>query len=168
MDVVEQLTEILSKLSESDALLLCENIDDAMIFIKSKTKKDDTYSRCIDAYNNFILSKIGLPARINGLTGRSMKNIIEYLRSLEKIKCSDDVVVAFEFILSNYDKWDNFHQQQTKLNQIDSNLQNILNSIRNGKQKPNYQSKRDKQISSISDIEKQAERVLQGDSGEDT
>lgn len=108
-------------------------------------EKSSAYSRCMEIYSDFIKAINGVKPQINGVTGKSLKAIIKYFNSLEKVKTEDDVVKAFDFILKSYDKWDKFHQGQLKMNQIESNLINILNTIRNGKQQ---QSKSD-EISGI-------------------
>lgn len=98
------------------------------VAIKSKT----LYQDCMTIYNDFCLSQIGVKAQIDGLQGKNMKTIIAYLKSNANEGRDEDILNAWKFILSNLKKWDKFHQTQLKINQISSNLVNILNSIKNG------------------------------------
>lgn len=97
---------------------------------------DGIYPKCMDLYNSFIISRTGVGAKINAGTGAAMNKIIAYLKSQIKNKDNhqEEIPRAFEYLFAHFDKWDKFHQGQLNLNQIESNLVNILNSIRNGKQ----------------------------------
>ncbi len=99
-----------------------------------KKQSDNLFPKMMEAYNDFCIKKIGAKAKIGPSEGKAMKTIISYLKSTVKNKTNsdDDVLNAWEYILVNVDKWDNFHQSQLKIVQIDSNLPNILNAIRNG------------------------------------
>ena len=118
-------------------------------FRKSTAKKEASglYQKMIEQYDIFCNNKIGMGAKIDGLQGKSMKQIIEYLKAqvlkkqgnLEGEQLETEVVNAWAFILSHWDILDSFLSQQVKLNQINSNLPNILTQIRNGKQKSRNQ-----------------------------
>lgn len=99
---------------------------------KSITEASSVYPTCISLYNNFIISQTNLSAKIDARAGASMKRIIKYFEGQVKDK-SDPLAVpnALEFILTNYDKWDMFHKKQITVSQIESNLINIVNSIKN-------------------------------------
>lgn len=103
--------------------------------LSEPTASDGIYPACMDLYNSFVLQRTGVGAKFNSLTGASMKKIIAYLKT--QIKDKEDLAKgipdAFQYILSHFELWDSFHQKQLNLNQIESNLINILNSIRNGK-----------------------------------
>jgi|GEM_PF-6508690 len=93
------------------------------------------YKECMDIYNNFIISQTGVSAKIDSKTGAALKRIIKYLGTQAKDKTNVRAVPdAFAYIFSHYHSWDNFHQKQLTMNQIESNLINIINSIKNGKQ----------------------------------
>jgi hypothetical protein len=96
------------------------------------------YSTCMDIYNKFILKKTGATAKIDGLQGKALKEIINYLSSQEKIAgVPEKIIEAWQYILNNHDKTDNFLQGQIKLSQINSNITNILSQIKNGHQQSN-------------------------------
>ena len=99
------------------------------------TKKISTYTGCIEAYNNFMLKRTGLPGKFDGAEGKAMKTIIAYLEPISHDKTPQGVINSFAHILSLVDQWDPFHKGQLKLIQINSNLINIINSIKNGNTK---------------------------------
>jgi hypothetical protein len=105
------------------------------INIPKPSTSDGIYPACMKLYNDFILEKTGVSAKINEKAGSAMKKIISYLK--KQVKNQDDlssaVPGAFEFILTNYNSWLSFHKDQLDLNQIESNLINIINAIKNGK-----------------------------------
>jgi len=100
-------------------------------------EKIPAYSPCMKIYNDFILEKLGVKAKIDALQGKALKNIIKYLKSNIKEKPTSEQAIcdAFEIIFQKYDRWGKFYQDQLKLNQIDSNLINIIKLIKNGKSK---------------------------------
>lgn len=87
----------------------------------------------IEAYNQFVTRLTSLPARIDGRAGKSMKQINAYLLTAVKEKTEEKVIEAWELILNSYEHWDSFHKKQIELHQINSNLINIINSIKNGR-----------------------------------
>ena len=99
---------------------------------KEITEASSVYPSCISLYNNFIISQTNLSAKIDAKAGASMKRIIKYFEGQVKDKADTQAVPkALEYIFSNYDKWDMFHKKQISVNQIESNLINIVNSIKN-------------------------------------
>ncbi|KKQ95360.1 MAG: hypothetical protein UT21_C0006G0032 [Candidatus Woesebacteria bacterium GW2011_GWA1_39_11b] len=90
-----------------------------------------TYRECVEIYAEFFKSKTDLPIKMDGAEGKSLKNIISYLKTATKEKGTSPAE-AWRFILSSFLKWDKFHQKQLTIKQINSNLPNILNSIKNG------------------------------------
>jgi hypothetical protein len=95
---------------------------------------DEIYPKCIAIYDAFIQKHTGVKAKINGVTGASMKRIIKYLKEQVKNKenLKHEVPFSFQLILDNFDRWLPFHRQQLNLNQIESNLINIITAIKNG------------------------------------
>jgi hypothetical protein len=96
-------------------------------------KLPSTYSACMEHYNNFHIQQAGVPPDINALSGKSLKGIINYLTKTVIKQDDDGITAAFKFILDQYPLWDKFYQNQLKLNQIHSNLTNIIKNIKDGK-----------------------------------
>lgn len=94
--------------------------------------KNTLFSEMIESYDSWCKQVVGVGCKMDGIQGKALKSIIAYLRS--QVNDNDDIGIknAWEFILSNWNKLDDFHQKQIKLSQINSNLINILNQLRNG------------------------------------
>lgn len=110
-----------------------DNIDNTLF----TEKKISVYAECMDLYNDFIILKTTKKARITKTTGSSLKKIIAYIQGNTKTKTEESVPIALKYIFDSYDLWDTFHKKNIELHQIESNLINILNAIKNGSPKPN-------------------------------
>lgn len=122
---------------------------------------DPLFPVFMKTYYEWYRNRVGVPPKIDVADGKSLKHIIKYFRGItdnpfvsEKIEegvaqesvvqesenkntLSDknlETVNAWDFIFANYDKWDKFYQRQLSLRHINSNLNNIINSIKNGQQ----------------------------------
>jgi hypothetical protein len=127
---------------------------------KAEQKQDGAiqlYKEMISEYDHFCQSRIGMGAKMDALQGKSMKLIISYLQSqvvkkqgeLPKEQLDIETLNAWRFILSEWSSVSDFYGQQIKLNQINSNLPNILTQIRNSKKKP----RNEKFASTVSQID---------------
>jgi hypothetical protein len=92
----------------------------------------EEYKAYVKSYSDFFQDKVGLPIKMDGSEGKAMKSIISYMNTATKDKGGNGLL-GWDLVLQNFDKWDNFHKTQLTIKQINSNLPNILNSIRNGK-----------------------------------
>lgn len=112
------------------------NKEDKNLRSKEPTNSNDTqkaYRDCNEAYFEFYKGLTGLPPKFDGQEGKALKSIITYISGLEQIKSGGRTILeTFKFILEHHARWDAFHQKQLKLSQINSNLTNIINSIKNG------------------------------------
>lgn len=102
---------------------------------------DPLFKSFMDVYYKWFEKQVGIKPRIEVSDATALKQVIKYFRSImndadvqENNKTDLEILFAWEFVFANYGKWDKFHQKQLKLRQINSNLMNILNSIKNGKQ----------------------------------
>lgn len=70
--------------------------------------------------------------RITGSDAKSLKDIIAYLKDIPSVKNGEkDIYQTFEFILNNFGNLDKWMQTQTQLRQINSQLPNIINQLKN-------------------------------------
>ena len=126
---------------------------------KPKAKSNNLFSKMVDHYNIFCQAKIGMGAKMDAHQGKSMKRIIEYLTLQVKNKnverseseVEDGVYNAWVYILDNWANITGYYAEQIKLNQIDSNLPNILMQLRNNK-KTNRDDKFTKTYNSIGQV----------------
>ena len=112
---------------------------------KTRKKKDSSklYPSMIESYNQFCMKKTSMGAKIDAHQGKSMKRIIEFLGGQVKLKLETEntlvtqealenqVLIAWQYILDNWDKITGYYSEQIKLNQIDSNLPNLLMQLKN-------------------------------------
>ena len=101
----------------------------------SKPNSNSIYTECVSVYDAFIKNRLDMPAKINGAEGKALKQIIAYLKKSASSKgLNDDTTIdGFRYILNSWDKLEPFLQKQIKLTQINSNLTNIINDLKNGR-----------------------------------
>ena len=109
---------------------------------REKTPSDKLYPKMIEVYNAFCVKRIGVGAKMDGLQGKSMKSIIDYLASQVKMKKGEEmgesemnegIIMAWEYILSNWGLVKGYYADQIKLSQINANLPNILMQLKTSK-----------------------------------
>lgn len=83
------------------------------------------------AYFDWHVSLVGFPPKIDGAQGKALKYIIKYLDSITDSKGLE----SWQAILSHWGSVDKFYQTQTKLTQINSNIQLIIQQIKSGQTK---------------------------------
>lgn len=101
------------------------------------------YSNFIDIYYEWYKSVSGgIPPKIDGAGGKAAKSMIAYLKTAVSIKnpeakeseetLNNLILNGWRYIFANWYKLDLFHQNKTRLIDINSNFQNILSQIKNG------------------------------------
>ena len=116
---------------------------------KEQTEDGKLYAAMTTIYFDWFKKLSGVNPNFNAAEGSAMKKIINYFRILNKDNKVEgeenefvEVTNMFKFILTNWNLIEEFYQKQTKLTQINSNLQNIINDIKNGhKRKSNSKDK---------------------------
>lgn len=118
----------------------------------SSGKPDSLTFDFLELYNKFLEQKIGTTEQFSVAGRAGLSKTIGYLKSQVQKKHPDadielvatETINAWRWVLSNFDSWDKFHQGQLKLEQINSNLINIISNIKNGTSKtPKRASARD-------------------------
>ena len=97
-----------------------------------KEPKYSLFQSCIDIYDQFCKDKIGVGAKIDGQQGKAMKSILSYL----KRQCDGNEKMteqSWSVILGNWDSLDKWQKNRVKLSEINSDLLNIINQIKNGR-----------------------------------
>jgi len=113
------------------------------------------FSECNEIYNNFCLLRIGVKGEFDKLQGKSMNGIIELLRANVKDKSGSNQIIldSWRYILDNFDCWEKFHQENIKLNQIRSNLLNIMIAIKRSSKRTTQQTNQDRQSIIINQLQ---------------
>lgn len=109
----------------------------------SSGKPDSLTFEFLELYNKFLEEKIGTTEQFSVAGRAGLSKTIRYLREQVQKKhegadvetIANETINAWRWILSNFDRWDKFHQNQLKLEQINSNLINIITTIKNGNSK---------------------------------
>jgi hypothetical protein len=116
--------------------------------IKETKPVDRLYLEMVKIYFDWFENLSGgVKPKFGAIDGAAMKLIINYFKSLHKNANDgtdefDEVTKMFRIIFQKWNLIDPFLQDQTKLTQINSNLQNIIIQIKNGhKRKSNSNDK---------------------------
>lgn len=95
--------------------------------------KNQNYQTCLDIYFTFIKQRTSVKPKMSGGEGKALKELIVYFDSIVFDKEDPQAVPkAFQYLFDNWQRIEPFLQGQLKLMQINSNITNILNQIRNG------------------------------------
>lgn len=96
--------------------------------------KNQNYQKCMDIYFTFIKQRTSVSPKMSGGEGKALKELVAYFDSIVFDKEDPQAVPkAFQYLFDNWQKLEPFLQGQLKLMQINSNITNILNQIRNGR-----------------------------------
>lgn len=110
-------------------------IPDVKQHIVNLDSKNIYYKDMVAIYDSFCLKEFDAPSKLNGMEGKAMKQIIDYLIKVSVAKGVDasNCLNSFRYILNNWGSLDDFTRKQIKLSQINSNITNIINQLKNGK-----------------------------------
>jgi hypothetical protein len=102
------------------------------------TEKSQEYTMFMADYSDF-MKKRGMPVQITAADGKGLKSIIEYLNSVDSVKQGGkQAVEIWQHILLAWGRLSPWLQTQVQLRQINSQLPNIIEHLRqNGKQTNN-------------------------------
>lgn len=117
------------------------NQDNNELFSEENNSKKDVYPEAVKLYFDFYEELNSVKPKFDAADGKSLKVIISYLKSLHKDKKdgsdqNEYILKNLKYIFDNWHKQVDFVRNQTKMTQINSNLNNIINKLKNGKSKP--------------------------------
>lgn len=114
---------------------------EAVKAIKARLKNIDKtaptpaiYVSAVAEYKAF-LSGRNIPLIMDGRQGKALKQIIAKLKGVSVDKSDDGALKSWKFILEHWNLVGDFTGRQIKLSDIDRNLLEILDKIRNGANK---------------------------------
>lgn len=130
-------TESTNSVSGSDKDSVSKNKNDNKK--PSPDKSEGLTNPFLESYNAFLKKRTGTTEQFSVAGRTALKKIITYLKSQVSNKNAGaapefldaETLKAWQWLLNHFEKWDKFHQGQLKLEQINSNLVNIISSIRN-------------------------------------
>lgn len=106
--------------------------------LKKVAPKYESYQRFVGEYVGFMYRETGIQlVEFNAVQGKALKEIISKLLRLKEGATEADALLMWVAVLNNWKRLNAYMQQKKKLSDINSNLIEILDQIKNG----NYQSK---------------------------
>ena len=88
------------------------------------------YGKFLDEWFSFYNRLYGFPPKFTGADGKALKQIISYL---QQVSANDaEALATWQYLLSNWQKMDAFHQKNTDLKYINSQLNKILQNAKRG------------------------------------
>ncbi len=86
------------------------------------------YQKWLDVYLEWHSTACGFPAKMDGIQGKALKSIQKYL--IENSANNEEALLVWGSVLNNWPNYEEYYQKQTKLNQINSNLQLLIKSLK--------------------------------------
>lgn len=98
-------------------------------YTKDEPQTTSLYTLFLDEWFSFYKRLYGFPPKFTGADGKALKQIISYLQQV-----SNDVeaLSTWQYLLGNWQKMDAFHQKNTDLKYINSQLNKILQNAKRG------------------------------------
>lgn len=94
-------------------------------------EKKQAFTEMMAIYYEWFKEKRSFTPRIDGSDGKALKQIVDYLFTLNEDK--QGAVDTFRYILDNWDRLSEFYQKGVRLRQINGNLVNIIDFFKNAK-----------------------------------
>ena len=124
----QQLGAILPP-QEEDIERYQKQCNGSVSYTKDEQQTASLYTQFLDEWFAFYKHLYGFPPKFTGADGKALKQIISYLQQV-----SNDVeaLSTWQYLLSNWQKIDAFHQKNTDLKYINSQLNKILQNAKRG------------------------------------
>lgn len=131
---------------------------------EKEKEKNKEYKTFVEKYFDwFKKMNDGVIPKMSAIEGKNLNQIIRYLKQIHASELkngrelpgeSESVINMWCYILGNWGRLDAFYQKGTRLRDINSNIQNIITSLKNGK------SARSKQGTTPDDINRIVEGIF--------
>lgn len=108
---------------------------------KMESSAPTLHQKFLEIYDEFHQKKLNCGAKIGAKEGAAAKSILQYISKESKVKTDDGILASWEYILNNWQRLEPFYRNRMQITDINSNLTNILNQLRNGNGKhPNTEN----------------------------
>lgn len=101
-----------------------------------------------EVYKKWYFELVGEKPKISKNANAASIELFKHLIDASVAKTEEAAIKNFEYILSNWDKVEEFLRRQTDITQINRNINNIRNQIKNGASKSNFQAANNSQQTS--------------------
>ena len=91
------------------------------------------YTQFLDEWFGFYNKQFGIFPKFTGADGKSLKQIISYLR--QNASDEQEALATWQYLLQHWGQLDEFHQRNTDLKYINSQLNKILQNAKRGNSK---------------------------------
>lgn len=108
----------------------------AATYTQQQTKQKTIYSQFLSEWYAFYKQFVGIQPKFTGADGNALKQIINYLKEIGSTE--QEALVLWQLILSKWNTLNKFHQENTDLKYINSQLNKILQNVK-GTNKSNEQ-----------------------------
>jgi len=99
---------------------------------QTKGASENLHKQFTDTYVEFYKNEVGVEPDFTAADGVAAAKLKKYLVKISNTKDELGAINGLKYIFENWKKLEPFLQQQLKLTQINSNINNILNQIKNG------------------------------------
>ena len=98
-----------------------------------KSKPKSYYQTYVSEWYSFYENYVGIKPKFTALDGKNLKQIISYLNEIAASQ--DEALSLWQSILHNWTKLDKFHQENTDIKYINSQLNKIITNVKRINQK---------------------------------
>ncbi len=106
-------------------------------YLPIESKPKSLYSQFLEEWHRFYNQYMGIAPKFTGADGNALKQIISYL---VKIAGSEqEAITLWQLLLSKWNTLNKFHQQNTDLKYINSQLNKILQNVKENNSQSNEQ-----------------------------
>lgn len=121
-----------------------KDIIDKTLFPEGNIDSGSIYKKAVEIYFNFYRELNEVDPKFDGADGKALKSMIAYFTKnhKEKVKngksgetLEESVLKSLKYIFDNWDVQVDFIRNQTRMININSNLNNIINKLKNAKSK---------------------------------
>lgn len=106
---------------------------DRVTYREEEANPPSLYALFLDEWFAFYHRQFGLSPKFTGADGKALKQIITYLTSNSADE--EEALATWQYLLQNWQKLDEFHQRNTDLKYINSQLNKILQNAKRGNSK---------------------------------
>ena len=125
----QQLGAILPP-QEEDIERYQKQCNGSVSYTKDEQQTASLYTQFLDEWFAFYKRLYGFPPKFTGADGKALKQIISYL---QQVSANDtEALATWQYLLGNWQKMDEFHQRNTDLKYINSQLNKILQNAKRG------------------------------------
>lgn len=131
MTLKEQVQWCKGQIKEGYEVIALRSILSRLQSLEKEAETPAIYQQCLHEYAEFLRGR-NIPLIMDGRQGKALKEIITKLHTASIDKTDNGVFASWKFILRNWQRTGDFIGRQIKLSDINRNILEILDKIRNG------------------------------------